>query len=141
MADGADDRPRPDVRQLVHFVRFAPKEGDNGYALSRYKTQVATVYKTLEGRLSESKYLGGSEYSIADIATFPWARVFDMLLGEAAKPAHPHLVRWLAEIAQRPAVIKALAAVEDVRAKTSPADKVTSEQLDRMFGRGKFALA
>jgi GST-like protein len=127
--------------QLVHFVRFAPKEVDNSYALSRYKTQVATVYKTLEGRLSESKYLGGSEYSIADIATFPWARVFDMLLGEAAKPAHPHLTRWLADIAQRPAVIKALAAVENVRAKTSTPDKVTSEQLDRVFGRGKFAVA
>ena len=127
--------------QLVHFVRFAPKQTDQSYALSRYKTQVATLYKTIEARLADSAYLGGAEYSIADVATFPWARLFDLLLGEAAKAAHPQLMRWIADIAQRPAVVKALAEVEAVRAKTLTPDKVTEDQLDRVFGRGRFAIA
>ena len=124
--------------QLVHFVRFAGPGND--YSLSRYKTQVRTVYKTLEQRLGDAKYLGGDAYSIADIATFPWARMVDMFLGEA-KAEHPNLLRWIADIAARPAVVRALAAADEVRAKVSTPDKVTADQLDRVFGRGKFAAA
>ena len=117
--------------QLVHFVRFAGPGND--YALSRYKTQVRTVYRTLEQRLRAAKYLGGDAYSIADIATFPWARMGDMFLGEA-KAEHPNLLRWLA-------VVRALVAADEVRAKVSTPDKVTADQLDRIFGRGRFAAA
>ena len=124
--------------QLVHFVRFAGPGND--YSLSRYKTQVRTVYKTLEQRLGDAKYLGGDAYSIADIATFPWARMVDMFLGEA-KAEHPNLLRWIADIAARPAVVRALAAADEVRAKVSTPDKVTTDQLDRVFGRGRFAAA
>ncbi len=124
--------------QLVHFVRFAGPGND--YALSRYKTQVRTIYKTLEQRLGETKYLGGDAYSIADVATFPWARMVDMFLGEA-KAEHPNLLRWIADVAARPAVVRAIAAADEVRTKVSTPDKVTTEQLDRVFGRGKFATA
>ena len=124
--------------QLVHFVRFAGPGND--YALSRYKTQVRTVYATLEQRLGEARYLGGDAYSIADVATFPWARLTDMFLGDA-KAEHPNLLRWLADIAARPAVVRALAAADDVRTKVSTPDKVSSEQLDRVFGRGAFAVS
>jgi GST-like protein len=124
--------------QLVHFVRFAPPGND--YALSRYKTQVRTVYKTLEDRLASSRYLGGDEYSIADVATFPWARMTDMFLAEA-KDQHPNLLRWLAEIAARPAVVRALAAADAVRAQVSTFDKVSADKLDRVLGRGKYAVA
>lgn len=124
--------------QLVHFVRFAGPGND--YALDRYRTQVRTVYRTLERRLGEGPYLGGGEYSIADIATFPWARMTDMFLGDA-KAEHPNLLRWLEKIAARPAVVRALAAADEVRGKVSAADKVTAEQLDRIFGRGRFAIA
>lgn len=122
--------------QFVHFFRFAGPGND--YALSRYKTQVRTVYKALEQRLGEAKYLGGDDYSIADVATFPWARMIEMMVGEA-KPEHPNLLRWLADIAARPAVVRALAAGEEVRTKVSTPDKVTKEQLDKVFGRGQFA--
>jgi GST-like protein len=124
--------------QLVHFVRYAPQGND--YALSRYKTQVRTIYATLETRLAQSRFLGGDTYSIADIATFPWARLADMFLGDT-KAQHPNLLRWLGEIEARPAVIKALAAVDEVRGRISTFDKVPAENLDRMFGRGKFAAS
>ena len=131
----------PMAGQLVHFVRFAPKDIDHGYSLSRYKTQVVTLCKTLEARLADSPYLGGAEYSIADVATFPWARLMEMLLGAAVKTDYPHVMRWVADIAQRPAVVKALAATDAVRAHATTPDKATAEQMDRVFGRGKFAVA
>jgi GSH-dependent disulfide-bond oxidoreductase len=62
----------PTFGQYVHFMRFAPKGND--YALDRYCTQVRRVLGTLEERLGAVPFLGGQSYSIADIATFPWAR-------------------------------------------------------------------
>ena len=123
--------------QLVHFVRFAPKGND--YALSRYKTQVATVYKVIDDRLGATKFLGGADYGIADIATFPWARLMETFFPDF-KSQHPHVTRWLGDINARPAVVKALAAADDVRSKISTFDKVAADNLDRMFGRGKYAL-
>ncbi|MBV9432826.1 MAG: glutathione S-transferase N-terminal domain-containing protein, partial [Hyphomicrobiales bacterium] len=67
----------PMFGQLVHFVRFAPQGND--YSVSRYRTQVKRVCDVLEARLGEAAYLGGAEYSIADMATFPWARNLKML--------------------------------------------------------------
>jgi glutathione S-transferase len=58
--------------QYVHFMRFAPKGND--YSLDRYRTQVRRALEVLEERLAEVPFLGGESYSIADIATFPWAR-------------------------------------------------------------------
>ena len=128
----------PMTGQLVHFLRFAPKGND--YAFSRYKTQVQTTYKVLEERLASSKYLGGADYGIADIATFPWARATDMFI-PGFKAGHPNIARWLDDVGARPAVVKAVAAADDVRGKVSAFDKVEPEYLDKVFGRGKYAAA
>src|SRR5262249_36099402 len=63
----------PMFGQYVHFMRFAPKGND--YSLSRYRTQACRILDVLEARLTQVPYLGGAAYSIADMATFPWARV------------------------------------------------------------------
>ena len=130
----------PMTGQLVHFIRFAPKGVDNAYALSRYKTQVMTLYKTLEERLAKTRYLGGAEYGIADIATFPWARATEMF-APGFNASHPNVARWVAEIAARPAVVKAIAAADEVRGRISAFDKVPPENIDRVMGRGTFAAA
>jgi GST-like protein len=129
----------PMFGQYVHFMRFAPKGND--YALERYRTQVRRVLEVIEGRLASAPYLGGAEYSIADMATFPWARNVGTLLGKAAEEAYPRLMEWVATIGARPAVVKALAAVDDVRTKTTAFDKAAPELLDKLFGRGAFAAA
>ncbi len=129
----------PMFGQFVHFMRFAPPGND--YALERYRTQAKRVLEVLESRLAETPFLGGPEYSIADIATFPWARNVGPLLGKAAEADYPKLMAWVAGIATRPAVVKALAAVDDVRAKTTAFDKAKPEMLDKVFGRGAFAAA
>jgi GSH-dependent disulfide-bond oxidoreductase len=129
----------PMFGQYVHFVRFAPKGND--YALDRYRTQVRRVLDVLEQRLAQAPYLGGAEYSIADIATFPWARNVGTLLGKEVEAAYPRLMAWVTTIAARPAVVKALAAVDEVRAKTTAFDKAAPQMLDKIFGRGEFKAA
>src|SRR5215813_13008833 len=66
----------PMFGQFTHFKLFAPK--DSAYSMSRYQTEVKRLYEVLEKRLGQVPYLGGDEYSIADIATFPWTRNHDM---------------------------------------------------------------
>jgi len=128
----------PMFGQHVHFMRFAP--AGNEYAKSRYRTQARTLCELLEARLAKAAYLGGAEYSVADVATFPWARNIGALLGGTAAD-YPHIFAWVEKIAQRPAVVRALAAIDDVRAKTTAFDKAAPETLDRVFGRGRHAKA
>jgi GSH-dependent disulfide-bond oxidoreductase len=127
----------PMFGQFVHFLRFAPK--GNEYSLDRYRTQVRRVLATLEQRLGVVPFLGGQGYSIADMATFPWARGVGTFLGKPAGADYPKLMAWVATINSRPAVARALAAVDDVRAKTTQFDKAGAEAMDRLFGRGRYA--
>ncbi len=123
--------------QYVHFMRFAPKGND--YSLSRYKTQVHRVFEVAEERLGQTPWLGGSEYSIADLAWFPWARMLPTLLGADEAKRYSTVAAWVEKIAARPAVAKALAATDEVRGKTTQFDKAQPEMLDKMFGRGQHA--
>jgi|HubBroStandDraft_6_1064221.scaffolds.fasta_scaffold27855_1 GST-like protein len=87
----------PMFGQLTHFKRFAP--AGNDYSLSRYQTEVHRLYDVLERRLGSSPYLGGAEYTIADVATFPWTRDHDW---RGVKfDDHPHFARWFGEACDR----------------------------------------
>jgi GST-like protein len=129
----------PMFGQFVHFLRFAPKGND--YALSRYRTQVTRVLDVLEQRLGASPFLGAAEYSIADVSVFPWARNIGTLMGKETEAKYPNIAKWVATIAARPAVVKALAATDDIRARTTQFDKAEPQLLDKVFGRGSFAAA
>jgi GST-like protein len=129
----------PMFGQHVHFIRFAPKGND--YAQSRYTTQAMRVSEVIEQRLAHHAYLGGAHYSVADMATFPWLRNIPALLGDTATAKFPHIMAWVAKINERPAVKAALAKVDAVRAATTAFDKAAAEDLDKVFGRGKFAAA
>jgi GSH-dependent disulfide-bond oxidoreductase len=130
----------PMFGQFVHFLRFAPKPG-NEYSLNRYRTQAHRFTETIEGRLAQAPYLGGDEYSIADMATFPWLRGVPAMLGADAAQKYPKVVAWAAKIGERPGTKRALAAVEELRAKLTGFDKAQSETLDRVFGRGAYTAA
>jgi GST-like protein len=129
----------PMFGQHVHFMRFAP--AGNDYAKSRYTTQAVRVCEVIEHRLAASPFLGGAEYSIADIAVYPWSRNIPALLGEPTASKLPHTMKWVATIGERPAVKAALAKVDAIRAATTAFDKAAAEDLDRVFGRGRFAAA
>jgi GSH-dependent disulfide-bond oxidoreductase len=62
-------------------------------------------------------------------------------LGKAAECDYPRLMAWVAGIAARPAVVRALAAVDDVRTKTTQFSEANAEAMDRLFGRGKHNVA
>jgi GSH-dependent disulfide-bond oxidoreductase len=125
----------PASGQLVHFKRFAP-QGDHAYSTSRYQTEVRRLYDVLETRLGQAAFLGGAEYSIADIATFPWARNHDFL--GVKWDDHPNCARWYNAIAGRDAVKRALAKVDAIQ---SSRESAKPEDLDRFFGRGRYARA
>ena len=90
--------------QSNHFRRTAPEKIP--YAIERYRKEVERLFGVMDKRLSDRPYLAGA-YSIADIASFPWARTWEALAQDIKK--FPNVERWLDLIAARPAVIKGLA--------------------------------
>ena len=115
---------------------FAPKDKDHSYSMARHQTEVKRLYEVMEKRLGKAPYLGGDEYSIADIATFPWTRNHDI---QGVKwEDNPNLARWFKAIDERPAVKAALAKVGAIK---SNRDTANDDQKDRFFNRGKYARA
>ena len=124
----------PAFGNYTHFSRFAPKGND--YSVARYKTEMLRLYDLLEKRLGQTAYLGGADYSIADIATFPWTRGHDS--HGVTFDKFPNLGRWFTAIEKREAVGRALAKIAKI---PSSRDTASVEDLDRIFGRGRFARA
>ena len=94
----------PMLGQAHHFRNYAPETIP--YAVDRYTSEAKRLYGVLDKRLGEAEYLAG-EYSIADIATYPWLRAPDrqgVAIGE-----FPNVARWRAAIEARPAVARGLA--------------------------------
>jgi GST-like protein len=89
----------PMLGQTHHFVRF--NKGKAPYAEERYSKETARLYAVLDRQLGKRDYLAG-DYSIADIATWPWISRFEWQ--EMDMNAYPNLKRWYLEIAARPAV-------------------------------------
>lgn len=93
----------PMLGQAHHFRHYAPEP--IFYAIDRYTKETSRLYGVIDKRLGEASYLAG-EYSIADIATFPWIRSYERQ-GQDLNQS-PHLKRWFEAIASRPAVQKGL---------------------------------
>lgn len=90
-----------------HFYVYAPEKFE--YAINRFTMEAKRQLDVLDRRLAESRYLGGDEYSIADIAVWPWyGQLVRGNLYDAAEflavDEYPNVQRWAAEIALRPAV-------------------------------------
>ena len=91
----------PMLGQTHHFVKFNP--GKSPYAEERYSKENARLYQVLENRLQNRKFIC-DEYSIVDIATWPWISRFDFQQMNLSD--YPNLKRWYLNIAGRPAVQK-----------------------------------
>ena len=94
----------PMFGQTHHFLRFAPEPLP--YAIKRYRTETARLYGVLDKRLGEADFLAG-EYSIADMATFPWVARHEWQKIDLAD--YLNVQRWYATIAARPAVQRGMA--------------------------------
>jgi GST-like protein len=94
----------PMFGQTHHFLRFAP--APLPYAIKRYSTETARLYGVLDQRLGEAAYLA-AEYSIADMATYPWVARHEWQKIDLAD--YPNVRRWHEAIGARPAVQRGMA--------------------------------
>ncbi len=92
----------PMLGQAHHFRIYAPEKIP--YAIDRYSNEARRLYGVMNKRLAKSKYIGCGEYSIADIAIFPWLRSWKNQGIDWNE--FPHLKGWFDEIAARPAVVR-----------------------------------
>ena len=97
--------PGPMLGQLGYFSKLAPEKLP--HAIERFSKEADRLFKVLDKRLGEVKYLAG-EFSIADIINFTWPHAARGWLGLDLS-GYPNLTRWLDELAKRPAFAKALA--------------------------------
>ena len=119
----------PMLGQAHHFRQYAPEKLP--YAIDRYTNEANRLYAVLDRRLAETEYLAG-DYSIADIANFPWLRSPDRQGVDRAD--YPNVARWFDAINERPAVQRALQVLaQEVRA--GPIDEDSREAL---FGKTQY---
>jgi GST-like protein len=101
----------PMLGQAHHFRMYAPEKIP--YAIERYTNEAKRLYGVIDRRLAQSRFLGGNEYTIADIATFPWLRSWQnqgITLSD-----YPHLEKWFNTIEARPAVQRGVKVLADLR--------------------------
>ncbi len=101
----------PMLGQAHHF-RHHPTE-KNDYAIKRYSNEARRLYGVMDRRLGEHRWLAGNDYSIADIACWPWTR--SHARQGVALEDFPNVQRWFDTIAARPAAHRGVAVLADAR--------------------------
>jgi GST-like protein len=120
----------PMFGQFGHFNLYAPEKIP--YAIERYQNEVLRLHRVLDKRLSEAEWLAGSEYSIADIITYPWLRFPERR--NVAHSDYPNVKRWFDAIDARPAVQRGCA----VLAENQRQGPITDAEREVMFGKKQF---
>jgi len=95
----------PMAGQAHHFLKYAPAmdpPNDLPYAKDRYRNEVARLYRVLDTQLKDNRYVAGDFYSIADMAIWPWASLWEGQ--EQTLDDKPNLARWLEDVGARDAV-------------------------------------
>ena len=115
----------PMLGQAGHFRNAAPEKIP--YAIERYTNESRRLFNVLDRRLAEVSFVAG-DYSIADIATYPW-----IVAALKAQPeqldTRPNLKRWIDALAARPAVQKGMAVMAD-----QPQKPLTEEERSILYG-------
>ncbi len=107
----------PMAGQAHHFLKYAPSmepPNDLPYAKDRYRNEVGRLHKVLDTRLAQHEFVAGDFYSIADMAIWPWACLWEGQQQDISDKQH--LQRWLDTVGAREAVIKGKAVAADRRA-------------------------
>jgi GST-like protein len=95
----------PMFGQAHHFMRAAKEQIP--YGIDRYGKEAQRLYGVMNARLGESAYLAGKDYSIADIATYPWVARHEWHRVDLG--AYPNVQRWFKTVGARPAVQRGMA--------------------------------
>ena len=121
----------PMLGQCHHFRNYAEEKLE--YAIDRYTREATRLYRVVDRRLADRDYVA-DDYSIADMALFPWMRVWKNQ-GQTLED-FPHLAKWIDRMYQRPAVRRGLDVMKDEQAKKR---EFTEEQRSIMFGDKQFS--
>lgn len=113
--------------QAGHFLNYAPEKIP--YAQDRYKKEVNRLYGVLDHQLSRHAFVAGDEYSIADMASYPWILSWERLQQDLAD--FPAISRWIEAIEARPATLRAYKAGEQY----SNSQPMTDEAKRILFGQ------
>ena len=118
----------PMAGQVSHFVNYAPNfPGDHSYSEKRYKNEYDRLLGVMNNILSEKEYLAGN-YSIADMASFPWVTAYKRY--EINLDKFENVRRWFDELKKRPAVRAGMDVGKEAR---SFGQKQSKESLKMMF--------
>ena len=118
----------PMAGQNHHFVQYAPEKIP--YAMDRYVKETARLYAVLDKHLSDGReFIAGDEYSIADMASYPWVVLYEWQSQKIEDT--PHVAAWFERIKQRPATERAYARAAEV----STAPVVDEESRKVLFGQ------
>ena len=120
----------PMLGQAHHFRAYAPEQID--YAVARYTKEANRLYAVLDRRLGENPYLVGTDYTIADIAVFPWLRSYERQGVDLME--YPSVKRWFDEISARPAVQRGLEILAERRRKGS----ISEAEREVLFGSRQY---
>ena len=120
----------PMTGQYGHFHVYAPE--DVPYAKARYRAETLRLLGVLDRRLDGRDWIAGDGYSIADMAAYPWINVYDKAPLDLAP--FPHLRRWQAAIAARPATARAYALAKKVN--PNAGQPLSDEEKKVLFGQG-----
>lgn len=120
----------PMLGQAHHFLQYAPE--DLPYAKTRYANEANRLYAVADKRLSESAYLAGDDYTIADMAAWPWMRRPERQNVE--RKDYPNVVRWFDQIAARPAVQRGVEVLAEHQSKGT----FDAKQRENLFGAAQY---
>ena len=120
----------PMFGQSNHFSHYALEKIP--YAIDRYVNESKRLYGVMDRQLATSEYLAGKEYTIADIATHPWAQGFERR--GVKNTDYPNVNRWVKLIHKRPAVKRGI----DLLANERPSGNFTAEEHEILFGKTQF---
>jgi GST-like protein len=119
----------PMFGQAHHFRNYAPEPLP--YAIDRYTNETGRIYGVMDRRLGDTAFLAGDDYSIADMATWPWTRSIERQGHKLAD--FPNVARWSAAIDARPAVQRGLAVLAE-RSRPTMDDKAK----EVLFGKTQY---
>ncbi len=97
----------PKTGERGHFVRLKDSEGDQSYALTRFNDELHRLYGVLNNRLYDRRYLAGGEYTIADMASYPWTAGWEAQGIDIDE--FKYFKRWFNELSERPALQRGMA--------------------------------
>ncbi|GAN75932.1 glutathione binding-like protein [Acidisphaera rubrifaciens] len=117
----------PMAGQNHHFVQYAPERID--YAMTRYINETNRLYGVLDRRLADRPFVAGGEYTIADMACYPWIVPHERQKQDLA--TFPNLKRWFETVRERPGTVRAYAVAKTINTQST----VTEASRGVLFGQ------